>query len=295
MENQIKNYFDYLMYIGVTSESTSPVLIQLLTNKYKNFNSNIIDDLLISLSCDYIKSLTNEQLELIGKNIYEQFLKNKLYASLKQLKKLLKIKYNFLKRQEKKYFNIWRLKSINLTTYNKSENFSKSIDKKSSYSNLSLSINNFLDRINYYNNRKIKIMQSLNDIKENNITNNCTFSPNIKRKSKNNLKIFEKINEKRRNYNKNLYNFLYDDYKIKNIELEELSKKIYDERGVTFSPKLNSDSKYINKIKDNFFERNQKIIDKKQMLFSVYTKNNKNKKYSTPSHKHLKKSFSYIK
>lgn len=295
MENQIKNYFDYLMYIGVTSESTSPVLIQLLTNKYKNFNSNIIDDLLISLSCDYIKSLTNEQLELIGKNIYEQFLKNKLYASLKQLKKLLKIKYNFLKRQEKKYFNIWRLKSINLTTYNKSENFSKSIDKKSSYSNLSLSINNFLDRINYYNNRKIKIMQSLNDIKENNITNNCTFSPNIKRKSKNNLKIFEKINEKRRNYNKNLYNFLYDDYKIKNIELEELSKKIYDERGVTFSPKLNSDSKYNNKIKDNFFERNQKMIDKKQSLLSVFTKNNKNKKPSISSHKHLKKSFSNYK
>ena len=294
MENQIKNYFDYLMYIGVTSESTSSVIIQLLKSKYKKFNSNSIDDLLISLSCNYIKSLTQEQLELKGKNIYEQFLKNKLKASLKQLKKVLNIKYHFLKRQKKKYFNIWRLESINLATH-KSESFSKNTVKKSSYSNLSLSINNFLDRINYYNDRKRKIMESLNDIKENNITSNCTFSPNIKRKSKKNIKIFEKINEKRRNYNKNLYNFLYDDYKIKNIELEELSKKIYDERGVTFSPKLNSDSKYNNKIKDNFFERNQKMIDKKQSLLSVFTKNNKNKKPSISSHKHLKKSFSNYK
>ena len=113
MENQIKNFFDYLFSIGVTSESTSSVIIQLLTNKYNNCQSINVDDLWISLTCDYFKSLTKEQLSLIGKNIYEVYSKNKLDIKFKYLNKLIIIKNHFSKRKLKRYFNKWRLISIN--------------------------------------------------------------------------------------------------------------------------------------------------------------------------------------
>ena len=136
MENQIKNYFDYLFYIGVTSESTSSVIIQLLTNKYKNCQSINIDDLLISLTYDYFKLLTEEQLSLIGKNIYELYLKNKLSIRFKYLKKLIIIQNNFSKRKLKRYFNKWRLKTINLSTITNNDYNTSNIHKMNSSSNI---------------------------------------------------------------------------------------------------------------------------------------------------------------
>ena len=67
MENLIKNFFDYLLYIGVTTNSTTSIIFQLLSTKYKDSLPINLDDLLISLISDYFKSLTKEQLESIGK------------------------------------------------------------------------------------------------------------------------------------------------------------------------------------------------------------------------------------
>ena len=67
VEYQIKNYFDFLFYIGVTSNDTSSKIFQLLSSKYNNISNQEkdINSLLASLTCDYLKSLEKNQLELI--------------------------------------------------------------------------------------------------------------------------------------------------------------------------------------------------------------------------------------
>ena len=271
MENQIKNFFDYLFYIGVTSDETSSVIIQLLTSKYNNFKfeSCGIDDLLISLICDYFKLLTEQQLMLIGKNIYEQFLRNKFITKIKHVKKLIIIKYHFIKRKIKKYFNKWRLKTINLTTtLNQNDNIKNYDISYSSSSYSSLNISNFLNKLDYYNEIKNKEINKLKDLSETNIMKNCTFIPNLNKRKKRNKRLLSE-NEVIKKRSRDLYNSLYDEYKYKIDAKKELTKKIYDNCGYTFSPKINKNDKYINNISSNFFERNQEMIEKKKKLLKL--------------------------
>ena len=271
MENQIKNFFDYLFYIGVTSDETSSVIIQLLTSKYNNFKfeSCGIDDLLISLICDYFKLLTEQQLMLIGKNIYEQFLRNKFITKIKHVKKLIIIKYHFIKRKIKKYFNKWRLKTINLTTtLNQNDNIKNYDISYSSSSYSSLNISNFLNKLDYYNEIKNKEINKLKDLSETNIMKNCTFIPNLNKRKKRNKRLLSE-NEVIKKRSRDLYNSLYDEYKYKIDAKKELTKKIYDNCGYTFSPKINKNDKYINNISSNFFERNQEMIEKKKKLLKI--------------------------
>ena len=271
MENQIKNFFDYLFYIGVTSDETSSVIIQLLTSKYNDFKfeSCGIDDLLISLICDYFKLLTEQQLMLIGKNIYEQFLRNKFITKIKHVKKLIIIKYHFIKRKIKKYFNKWRLKTINLTTtLNQNDNIKNYEISYSSSSYSSLNISNFLNKLDYYNEIKNKEINKLKDLSETNIMKNCTFIPNLNKRKKRNKRLLSE-NEVIKKRSRDLYNSLYDEYKYKIDAKKELTKKIYDNCGYTFSPKINKNDKYINNISSNFFERNQEMIEKKKKLLKI--------------------------
>ena len=271
MENQIKNFFDYLFYIGVTSDETSSVIIQLLTSKYNDFKfeSCGIDDLLISLICDYFKLLTEQQLMLIGKNIYEQFLRNKFITKIKHVKKLIIIKYHFIKRKIKKYFNKWRLKTINLTTtLNQNGNIKNYDISYSSSSYSSLNISNFLNKLDYYNEIKNKEINKLKDLSETNIMKNCTFIPNLNKRKKRNKRLLSE-NEVIKKRSRDLYNSLYDEYKYKIDAKKELTKKIYDNCGYTFSPKINKNDKYINNISSNFFERNQEMIEKKKKLLKL--------------------------
>ncbi len=281
MENLIKNFFDYLLYIGVTTNSTTSIIFQLLSTKYKDSLPINLDDLLISLISDYFKSLTKEQLESIGKNVYEQYINNKLSTKLKYLKKLFKIKYNYNKRKKRKYFNLWRLNAINTTTINKNNYFFRGVDKKSSLSDLSSSLNNFFDRMNFYDNKKTNLINNLKLMKEFDIKNKYTFTPNIPKKR-----------DKKKN--RKLYNILYEEYKEKSKPLNELSQKLFEERGFTFSPRLYLKNKYYKGIKMDFFERNQKLIDKKNENFKKFLDNQKNNNISVTKHSQKTKSSSLI-
>lgn len=53
---------------------------------------------------------------------------------------------------------------------------------------------------------------------------------------------------------------LYNDYQQTIIKKQKLSENIDKENGITFSPKLNKESKYNKKIKDNLYERNKKLL-----------------------------------
>lgn len=57
-------------------------------------------------------------------------------------------------------------------------------------------------------------------------------------------------------------NKLYYDFHRKNLNKEKLKKNIDRENGITFAPKLNS--QYNKRIKDNFYERNQKLLEDKK-------------------------------
>lgn len=299
MENHIKIFFDYLFYIGITSEQTSSYIIQLLSNKYNNIKNNPIniDDLLKDLICDYLKMLTEEQLKIVGINIYEQFSKNSLITKIKQLKRLIIIKHKYNKRRIKKYFNIWRLNSINLSTtisnykissfYKKNNDYTNNINNNTLYSSSSFSLNNFLNKLELYSNRKNKNIEKLKEINESNILNICTFSPKIISNRKQKMRdvnhtreTFSKDNKRGKN-KENIYKHLYDDYKNKMIDREELRKKIYEKCGYTFSPKINSDDIYINNIQDNFFERNKKSIDKQTEFFLLNNHHSLKKSFST--------------
>lgn len=310
MNFQIKNFFDYLYYIGVTSEDTSPIMTKLFSDKYNDFNksSTDIDNLLTSLMCEYLKLLKEDQLILIGKNIYQQFSKNKLMAKMKHLKKVMHIKELYNKRILKRHFNKWRLCAIHLMTFNdnnkpilygKNEYCNNNInnfkEKKNSYSVASLNINNFLNKLDFYDSIRIKKKIKIKKLNDDDIINNCTFSPNLHLTKERNKRFLSNNNEEsniKRLYNKeNIYKLLYDDYKTKDKAIEELSKKIYDDK-FTFSPRINTNNEYIKKIQDNFFERNQKMINRKKELYGIFVENQNLNKIPSSRHKFLKKSLS---
>ena len=191
VQNLIKNYFDFLFYIGITTDETSPKIIPLLSKKYNNISNqeNDINNLLESLTCDYLKSLDKKQLELIGKNIYRQYLRNKLISELKIVKKLLIIRYNFFKRKKKKYFNKWRLSTINsdITNYfflNKNYSVKSIKTTRSSSKKNIIKTKYFLDKLDYYSDKKKENTNKIKLMSEYNLTNECTFKPNLKSKYK---------------------------------------------------------------------------------------------------------------
>ena len=107
---------------------------------------------------------------------------NKLKSELKTVKKLLIIRHNFFRRKKKKYFNIWRLLTINSDIYsysllNKNPSYVSMKTKSSSSKKNIFNSKHFLDKLDFYsekkkeNNDKIKLMM------ESNITNECTFKP----------------------------------------------------------------------------------------------------------------------
>lgn len=212
VENQIKNYFDFLFYIGVTSDETSSKIIELLSSKYNNISNQEkdINNLLASLTCDYFKSLDKKQLELIGKNIYRQYLNNKFLSELKTIKKLLIIRYNFFKRKKKKFFNKWRLSTINYDQYNyysflNKNNSVKSLQTRTNSKKRTISSQHFLDKLDFYNDKKKEKVDKIKLMSEYNITNECTFKPTIKYPYKRSYskKSFGKNENKNRKIQKN--------------------------------------------------------------------------------------------
>jgi len=285
VENQIKNYFDFLFYIGVTSDDTSNKIIQLLSTKYNDISNQEkdIDNLLASLTCDYFKSLDKKQLELIGKNIYQQYLRNKLISELKKIKKLLIIRYNFFKKKKKKYFNKWRLSTINSDAYtylflNKNNSY-KSIKTRSNSKKSIISSQNFLDKLDFYSDRKKEKDNKLILINETNLTNECTFKPILKYPYKrtnyknnvetkeNNIKKPSKINEIKSN------RIIFDDNigKINNNDIINNNKNDGQIKRKLFSSKNNNiNNTEKNKNNNYLYRGNPKTTEKnRKKVFKI--------------------------
>ena len=275
--NQIKNYFDFLFYIGVTTDDTSSKIIQLLTTKYNNISNQEIDinNLLALLTCDYFKSLDKNQLELVGKNIYTKYLENKLISELKMFKKLAVIKYNFLKRKKKKYFNKWRFASINTDIPNflflNKNNSVKSIKtaRTSSKKNILLSPKNknFLEKLDFYSDKKKENTDKIKIVSESSLINECTFKPILNYKYK---RSYSKKNLRKDNSNFNNNNKYNEINSFKQIvdKIINSNNKI-DERQITnrnkYTPQIKNESKKNNNnISNNYLSgRKAKNSEKK--------------------------------
>ena len=282
VENQIKNYFDFLFYIGVTSDETSSKIIQLLSSsKYKNISNQEkdINNLLASLTCDYFKSLDKKQLELIGKNIYQQYLRNKLISELKVIKKLLIIRYNFFKRKKKKYFNKWRLSTINSDMNNylflNKNNSVKSIKTRTNSKKSIISSQHFLDKLDFYSDRKKENTDKLKLMSESSLTNECTFKPILKypykrNNSKKNVKINDKKNKKvykkdEIDYFKQLFNDLINNNKPserQNTNRNYNSPKNNKDNNINNKNNINLNNKYFSKMKVKTSEKKFKKVFK---------------------------------
>ena len=265
VNNDIKNYFDFLIYIGVTSDETSDKINQLLlSRKYNDISNN--HDLLPSLTCDYLKSLDKKHLELIGKNIYKQYMINKLKSELKIVKKLFIIRHNFFKRKEKKYFNKWRLLTINSYIYTNSSlketSSYKTIKTRSDSKKIIFNTNNFLDKLDFYSDKKKENADKIKLMMESDIINECTFKPVLKYgykrcNSKKNINFFENKNKKYENENIKTYKAFYDNNVNINCNNKISENKI---KRKTYSPKISKNN--INQ-RNNYLYRNPKTSNTK--------------------------------
>ena len=284
VENQIKNYFDFLSYIGVTMEQTYSKIVQLL-HKYNNISNQEIDinSLLSSLTCDYFKSLDKNQLELVGKNIYQQYLINKNLSELKTFKKLVIIRYNFFKRKKKKIFNKWRLMSINSDIpdylFLNKNNSVKSIkaSRSSSKKNI-INSKNFLEKLDFYSEKKKENTDKIKLMSESSLINECTFKPSLNDKYKYKRSYSKNNIRKDNNNNYNNSNRKYKTHENDNTQrqlLIELMKKNnninkLDEKQITnrnnYTPKIKKESKKNNTstINNYFHGSKSKTSDKKR-------------------------------
>lgn len=291
-----KEFFDYLSYIGIVSDDNFQILSSIVEKKTKENenNKNIEKNIFMkSLIGEYLASLNKDDLIKLGSHIYDKYINNKLLTISKYLLRLITIKENLSYIQLKTYFIFWK----NISFAEKSAKpkiiqRSKSTDKLyripnniQNYNNNCSNVINIKKNYNYFLSpnlctklEKYNHKKDTKSINVDDITSNCTFTPNLSLTKKRNNK-FRKKNEMnsrhitsstqgkadekpKKKVDNDRMNKLYYDFHRKNLNKEKLKKNIDRENGITFAPKLNS--QYNKRIKDNFYERNQKLLEDKK-------------------------------
>ena len=280
-------YFDYLLYIGVILSENIEQIKGIIQNS-KNDKKEEENLFLQNLMGDYLSSLDKDSLIKLGVNIYNQYSKNKSTAIGKHLTKMCNAIQNLLLKKAKYCFNLLKnrfnsesKKNISkLSRSQSSDKFNKyynniSINKYISYNNFNpKSQGGFLERMNKYNTKKENNKKFQQCLKEEEINFVCTFSPDLSLTKKNTTNFNKRFNKnKKLNSAENIKEEkpkrkvdndrmmkLYNDFQQQKLKNEKLQENIDKENGITFSPKLNKDTKYDKKITDNFLERNKKTI-----------------------------------
>ena len=198
---------------------------------------------------------------------------NQKYSAKKQIKQ---VEYDNIKSNELTFQPLKSISSNNFYFRNRNKDLNFEERQK-----------NFIEN---KKKNKNKIENELND----DFHRECYFNPKIYEIKKDKIKSGYEINipaykrlyndvERRRNKNQNINNKindnliqhsnscvdynkideLYNDYKIKNGKRKKIKEKIEFEEGLTFHPYVNKNNIYYNKIKNDFFERNNQFIDSK--------------------------------
>ena len=294
----MKQYFDYLIYIGVIlPENKEQMKMKLKDNKKVKTSKKDNNVNIQNLIGEYLLSLNKESLTKLGNNIYEQYIKNRKVTICKHLIKIFNIFQNLFYRHAKYCFNFWKNKNRFINSNNTSNKISRSqsndrfsqlsqyydnihLNRYVAYHNYSNILQkDFFERMNKYNTKKEMNKKLQQSLKEEEINLFCTFNPDLTLTRKNNFKRRTLINKKpiykdniveekpKRKVDNEKMLKLYNDHQQNTLRKQKLKENIDKENGITFSPRLNNDSKYNKNIRDNFYERNNKlIIDKKNFV-----------------------------
>ena len=283
MKGIIKEFIDYVFYIGVMTTETFPLFVQLLQEKqYIDYNYKNNEEKRINIKkvfIEYCLKLTTEQIKLISSNIYEKYIINKKKINQRGLIKMFSIYKKKKNENIKEMLNKWKMKMPNYKSniYNKfnyreiNDNknlinyndtfFTNCLKDSKSEINILKSNNiiyrkylndTFMNRLNHYSykseNSKEKIYNSNEEICE----MSCTFSPNLSLTKSINDNYHKKKLSQDFDYpnfkNKRNYERLYNQYKI-NINNKKLLQKKFDlNDGITFSPRINKIKNFKKKI-----------------------------------------------
>ena len=291
----MKQYFDYLIYIGVIlPENKEQMKMKLKDNKKVKTSKTDNNVNIQNLIGEYLLSLNKESLTKLGNNIYEQYIKNRKVTICKHLIKIFNIFQNLFYRHAKYCFNFWKNKHRFINSNNTSNKISRSqsndrfsqlsqyydnihLNRYVAYHNYSNILQkDFFERMNKYNTKKEMNKKLQQSLKEEEINLFCTFNPDLTLTRKNNFKRRTLINKKpiykdniveekpKRKVDNEKMLKLYNDHQQNTLRKQKLKENIDKENGITFSPRLNNDSKYNKNIRDNFYERNNKLIIDKQ-------------------------------
>ena len=266
---KLKEFSEYLMYIGLITENTLKNFKQIydfLTKK--KFNKNILK---LTLE-NYIKNLTKNNLSEISNNMINIYLINKNKVNQQILLNALKIKFNFKNKLKKYFIEKWKKANNDLLT--SKINSSISNISNFNYDNSSKQNEFFSNKVNYENIFTLdKPLNLDNNIKQFNNSQSKILYEN------NNIHIQKPISK----FNK-FINRQEDYAKLSHIFKEKILKDVEDEHKLiyTFYPKINKNSKsfvkynkpvYI-RLYNESVEKNKLYSDKK---FNKTTKHKKNK------------------
>ncbi len=208
-----------------------------------------------------------------GISVFERLYEyNQKYSAKKQIKQA---EYDTIKSNEltfhplKSIYNnnfYYRNIKKNLNFEERQKNFIE--NKKKNKNKIENELNDDFHRECYFNPKiyEIKMDKNKNDI---NIPAYQRLYNDVERRRNKNQKINDiKMNENLIQHSNSCVDYnkideLYNDYKIKNGKRKKIKEKIEFEEGITFQPYVNKNNIYYNKIKNDFFERNNQLIDNK--------------------------------
>ena len=126
MDNTIKEFLDYLFYIGLVTNDSFQIFLNYLNS---NINSSKkFKELLMNSFYIYLKSLSDKKQKKISTNIVKNFFQNKIKANLKIIEKLIQI-YEINKPQKLKNSFFFWLKKSKINEKNSENDFEESIIK----------------------------------------------------------------------------------------------------------------------------------------------------------------------
>lgn len=293
----MKQFLDYLFYIGIVSKETINNLLRIIEEKSnKNKEEKIKkNEFIHAILFDFFKSLNTEDLSKLAENIYKRYKLNQNSTFSKYLIKVINVRAKQELRKINSCFKKWKKKctkknnatysnrnlSTDITTkaYNKKKRSNTpQINNDKSLNHPANILPDFFKRLILYDtkkkNDKIKYLMK----NEEEYNTNCTFSPNLDLTIKKNNEVKQKIKTKesikdeettnkdkaKKILDKERINRLYTDYHTRIINNSNLKKNIDAENGITFSPYVNHESQYYKNVKDNLFERNKILLENKK-------------------------------
>ena len=305
MDKTVKEFLDYLFYIGIVTNDSFQNFLNYLNS---NINSSKkLSELLMNSFYIYLKSLSEKKQKKISSNIVKNFFQNKRKANIKIIQNLIniyeknkpqKLKNSFfywLKRtknnekisendfeesilknyfsektiQNKRYIRNFYNRSNNLLNTNNFQ--SKTIRSHNSSRSV---LNDFINRQDEFNKNKLKKKEMLIQQNEDEYDLLCTFSPKIRKKS------FDKnANNSKTTFNKNnnIYQKLYNDYHKRkndhNRKVCDYFKRIKSESSL--SSNHSPSKKFIDrgKIEKLYNDYKQREIKRMQLINKINLEN----------------------